>query len=126
MNELSPERTRQALHPAMPEKILVRAAELVELGWTRGTAARDADGQKSTSPKALAWCVVVRRQPEHGRRALSRDRSTPEEGPAPGRGHHPLAVRSLRTRDRREAGPRIQDQDRRAARPQSRGEAGSL
>ncbi len=51
MNELSPERTRQALHPAMHEKILVRAAELVELGWTRGTAARDADGQKSTSPR---------------------------------------------------------------------------
>ncbi len=46
MNEVSPERTRQALHPAMHEKILVRAAELVELGWTRATAARDADRRR--------------------------------------------------------------------------------
>ena len=60
MNEFSPELTRQALHPAMHEKLLVRAAELVELGWTRGTAARDTKGQKvrSTSPQATAWCVV--------------------------------------------------------------------
>lgn len=60
MNELSPELTRQALRPAMHEKILFRAAELVELGWTRGTAARDAEGQKarSTTPQTTAWCVV--------------------------------------------------------------------
>ncbi len=44
----------------MHEKILVRAAELVAMGWTRGTAARDATGQKvrSTAPQATAWCVV--------------------------------------------------------------------
>jgi hypothetical protein len=60
MNEFSPELTRQALHPAMHEKLLLRAAELVELGWTRGTAARDIEGQKvrSTAPQATAWCVV--------------------------------------------------------------------
>ncbi len=60
MNQLSPELTRHVLHPAMHQKLLLRAAELVERGWTRGTAARDADGQKvrSTSPQATAWCVV--------------------------------------------------------------------
>lgn len=44
----------------MHQKILLRAAELVEQGWTSGTAARAADGQKvqSTSPVATAWCVV--------------------------------------------------------------------
>ena len=30
------------------------------MGWTRGTAAQDATGQKvrSTAPQATAWCVV--------------------------------------------------------------------
>ncbi len=60
MNKLSPELIRHVLHPAMHQKLLLRAAELVELGWTRGTAARDAEGQKvrSTAPQATAWCVV--------------------------------------------------------------------
>jgi hypothetical protein len=60
MNELAPEFTRQALHPAMHEKLLLRAAEVVAQGWTRGTAAREANGQKvrSTSPQATRWCVV--------------------------------------------------------------------
>ena len=60
MNELSPELTCQALLSAMHQKLLFRAAELVAQGWTRGTAARDADGQKvrSTAPQATAWCVV--------------------------------------------------------------------
>jgi hypothetical protein len=60
MNKLPPELTRTILHPAMHEKLLLRAEELVALGWTRGTAARDADGQKvrSTSPQATAWCLV--------------------------------------------------------------------
>jgi hypothetical protein len=60
MNKLSPELTRQVLEPAMHQKLLLRAAELVALGWTRGTAARDATGQKvrSTAPQATAWCVV--------------------------------------------------------------------
>jgi hypothetical protein len=60
MNELSPELTRQVLHPAMHEKLLLRAAEVIAQGWTRGTAARDADGQKirSTAPQATRWCVV--------------------------------------------------------------------
>jgi hypothetical protein len=60
MNELTLEFTHQVLEPAMHEKILLRAAELVAMGWTRETAARDANGQKvrSTVPQATAWCVV--------------------------------------------------------------------
>lgn len=60
MNELAPDLTQQVLQPEMHEKILLRAAELVAMGWTRGTAARDATGQKvrSTTPQAAAWCVV--------------------------------------------------------------------
>ena len=60
MNELALECANQVVDPAMHEKILLRAAELVAMGWTRGTAARDATGQKvrSTAPQATAWCVV--------------------------------------------------------------------
>ena len=60
MNERAPDLTQQVLHPAMHEKILLRAAELVAMGWTRGTAARDATEQKvrSTAPQATAWCVA--------------------------------------------------------------------
>ncbi len=60
MNELAPELTQQVLQPAMHQKILLRAAELVVMGWTRETSARDANGQKvrSTAPQATAWCVV--------------------------------------------------------------------
>ena len=60
MNKLSPELTRQVLQATMHEKILLRAAELVAMGWTRGTAARDTTGQKvrSTAPQATTWCVV--------------------------------------------------------------------
>jgi hypothetical protein len=61
MNEFSPELTRQVLHPAMHQKLLLRAAEVIAQGWTRGTAAQDADGQKvrSTSPQATR---LVRRR----------------------------------------------------------------
>lgn len=60
MKQLLLELERQALEPVMQQKLLLRAAELVALGWTRRTAARDADGQKvrSTAPQATAWCVV--------------------------------------------------------------------
>ena len=60
MNELAPDLMQQVLHPEMHQKILLRAAELVAMGWTRGTAARDATGQKvrSTAPQATAWCIV--------------------------------------------------------------------
>jgi len=60
MNESGLEFTEQVLRPAVHEKILLRAAELVALGWTRGTAARDAEERKvrSTAPQATAWCVV--------------------------------------------------------------------
>jgi hypothetical protein len=67
MNKLSPELVRHVLRPAMHQKLLLRAAELVEQGWTRGTAARDAAGQKvrSISPQATAWCVVGARWIAH-------------------------------------------------------------
>jgi hypothetical protein len=60
VNVISQELKRQVLHPAMQRKILLRAAELVEQGWTRGTAARAADGLKvrSMSPAATSWCLV--------------------------------------------------------------------
>jgi hypothetical protein len=60
MNELGPKFTRDVLQPVVHQKILLRAAELVAVGWTRETAARDATGQKvrSTAPQATAWCVV--------------------------------------------------------------------
>ncbi len=39
---------------------MLRAAELIALGWTQRTAARDATGLKvrSTAPQATMWCVV--------------------------------------------------------------------
>jgi hypothetical protein len=59
-NERTLDFTHQVPQPTMHQKILLRAAEVVALGWTRGTAARDATGQKvrSTEPQATAWCVV--------------------------------------------------------------------
>lgn len=60
MQQLSRDLEDLARQPAMRQKVLGRAAELVALGWTRRTAARDADGEKvrSTAPQATAWCVV--------------------------------------------------------------------
>lgn len=60
MTVIPQELERQVLHPAMHRKILLRAAELVEQGWTCGTAARAPDGLKvrSMSPAATSWCVV--------------------------------------------------------------------
>jgi hypothetical protein len=60
MNERAPDLMQQVLQPELNPKTLLRAAELVAMGWTRGTAARDANGQKvrSTAPQASAWCVV--------------------------------------------------------------------
>ena len=60
MKERVPELTHRVLQPGMHEKILLRAAELVAMGWTRRTAARDATGQKvrSTAPQAAAWCIL--------------------------------------------------------------------
>ena len=60
MNELAPELRQQVLQPAMHQKILLRVAELVAMGWTRETSARDANGHKvrSTVSQATAWCVV--------------------------------------------------------------------
>ncbi len=60
MITLTPELEQQLQQPTVQHKILTRAAELVAQGWTRGTAARDAEGRKvrSTAPEAATWCVV--------------------------------------------------------------------
>src|SRR5260370_29835339 len=60
MNGLGLGCANQVVGPAMHEKILLRAAEVVAMGWTRGTAARGATGQKvrSTAPQATRWCLV--------------------------------------------------------------------
>jgi hypothetical protein len=116
MNEFSPELTRQALHPAMPQKVLLRATELVELGWTRGTAATDADGQKlrSTVPQATAWGVFAEkgmsgglvRQPDDSRQRAPQSQATVEGAGgtnAPARGSL-RCVRSFRCAARQESG----------------------
>src|SRR5260370_19246523 len=60
MNGLGLGCANQVVGPAMHEKILLRAAELLAMGWTRGTAARDATAQKvrSTAPHATRCCLV--------------------------------------------------------------------
>ncbi len=60
MMTLTPELEQQLQQPAVQQKIVTRAAELLAMGWTRGTAARDAEGRKvrSTAPAATTWCVV--------------------------------------------------------------------
>ena len=60
MNELSPEFTRQVLHLAMRQEVLLRAAELSNWGWTRGTpsGAPGIRRARSRSPQATAWSVV--------------------------------------------------------------------
>ncbi len=60
MTPLTPALEQQIRQPVVQQKILARAAELVAVGWTRGTAARDARGQPvpSTALQAAAWCVV--------------------------------------------------------------------
>lgn len=42
----------------MPNRILVRALELIELGWTQGAFARDSTGRSVPigSPLACQWC----------------------------------------------------------------------
>lgn len=52
---------RHALEPAMHGKILLRAAELVAMGWTTQAGARDAEGARvwGTSPVAISWCLTA-------------------------------------------------------------------
>jgi hypothetical protein len=51
---------QQAIEPAMHRKILLRAAELVAMGWTTGAGARNAGDARvrGTSPIAVSWCLT--------------------------------------------------------------------
>src|SRR5260370_38864830 len=51
---------RQAVEPEMRSKILLRAAELVAMGWTTGAGARNerAERVQGTSPVAVSWCLT--------------------------------------------------------------------
>ena len=51
MNELSPKTTRRALHHAMPQKLPLRAVELVAIGWTRERPPRWA----RSPPRAVSY-----------------------------------------------------------------------
>jgi hypothetical protein len=56
---ISREQMAQAVQREMHSKVLLRAAELVAMGWTRGVGARNELGQKvvATDPQAVAWCL---------------------------------------------------------------------
>jgi hypothetical protein len=56
---ISRELMTQAVQREMHHKVLLRAAELVAIGWTRGVGARNELGQKvvATDPQAVSWCL---------------------------------------------------------------------
>jgi len=49
----------QTVQREMHRKVLLRAAELVAMGWTRSVGARNELGQKvvATDPQAVSWCL---------------------------------------------------------------------
>ena len=51
---------RWTLKPEMHRKTLLRAAELVSMGWTTGAGARNECGERvqGTSPVAFSWCLT--------------------------------------------------------------------
>lgn len=51
---------RQAVEREMHRKILLRAADLVAMGWTTGAGARNERGERvqGTSPVAISWCLT--------------------------------------------------------------------
>lgn len=59
MNREFEDPMRQAVEPEMHRKILLRAAELVATGWTRGAAARNGRDERvrGTDPTAISWCL---------------------------------------------------------------------
>jgi len=56
---ISREMMTQAIRCEVHRKVLLRAAELVAMGWTRGVGARGELGQKvvATDPQAVSWCL---------------------------------------------------------------------
>ena len=60
MNERFEGLMRQAVEPEIHSKILLRAAELVAMGWTTGVGARNEGDERvrGTSPVAISWCLT--------------------------------------------------------------------
>jgi hypothetical protein len=56
---ISREQMAQAVQREMHSKVLLRAAELLAMGWTKGASARNELGQKvvATDPQAVSWCL---------------------------------------------------------------------
>jgi len=57
--QITREQMTQAVQREMHHKVLVRAAELVAMGWTQKVGARNELGQKvvATDSQAVAWCL---------------------------------------------------------------------
>ncbi len=60
MSETFEDLMRQAIEPEIHIKILVRAAELVAMGWSTGAGARNERDERvqGTSPVAISWCLT--------------------------------------------------------------------
>jgi len=60
MSERFDDLMRQAVEPEIHSKILLRAAELVAMGWTTGGGARSEGDERvrGTSPVAISWCLT--------------------------------------------------------------------
>ena len=60
MSERFEDLMRQVVEPTIHSKILLRAAELVAMGWTTGAGARNerAERVRGTSPVAVSWCLT--------------------------------------------------------------------
>lgn len=60
MRKTSRDLMRQAVEPDMHSKILLRAAELVAMGWTTGAGARNERDERvqGMSPVAVSWCLT--------------------------------------------------------------------
>src|ERR1700730_4855792 len=60
MSETFEDLMRQAVEPEIHSKILLRAADLVAMGWTTGAGARNERDERvrGTSPVAISWCLT--------------------------------------------------------------------
>jgi hypothetical protein len=60
MNWDGQDRMQRAIEPEMHRKILLRAAELVAMGWTTGAGARNEGDERvhGTNPTAVSWCLT--------------------------------------------------------------------
>src|SRR5713226_3582036 len=60
MNDEIKSLTHQTFTPEMHRKTLLRAGELVSMGWTTEAGARNEQGERvqGTSPAAFSWCLT--------------------------------------------------------------------